>query len=161
MLHGGCHIQMKNLVDTHQSDPLSYDFESRVGVTRMWHSYGIFQFPSVLQRAKSGQEAALKSKTERKKFDIPEDFMREIKMLWKKLTQNIQLVPLHFFLTLVVSDLGNQIYFWVICDPTVKNTAISAHFGGLIAGLVTGFIVLSKFQESWGQQKIRLVFFSR
>ena len=47
----------------------------------MWHSYGIFQFPSVLQRAKSGQEAALKSKTERKKFDIPEDFMREIRML--------------------------------------------------------------------------------
>ena len=26
------------LVDTHQSDPLSYDFESKVGVTRMWHS---------------------------------------------------------------------------------------------------------------------------
>ena len=50
----------------------------------MWHSYGIFQFPSVLQRAKSGQEAALKSKTERKKFDIPEDFMREIKILGLK-----------------------------------------------------------------------------
>ena len=64
-----------------------------------------------------------------------------------------------FILTLVVADLGNQIYFWVICDPTVKNTAISAHVGGLIGGLVTGFIVLNKFQESWGQRKMRLVFF--
>ena len=60
-----------------------------------------------------------------------------------------------FILTLVVADLGNQIYFWVICDPTVQNTAISAHVGGLIGGLVTGFIVLNKFQESWGQQRMR------
>ena len=60
-----------------------------------------------------------------------------------------------FILTLVVADLGNQIYFWVICDPTVKNTAISAHVGGLIGGLVTGFIVLNKFQESWGQKRMR------
>ena len=62
-----------------------------------------------------------------------------------------------FILTLVVADLGNSIYFWVICDPSVKNTAISAHVGGLIGGLVTGFIVLNKFQESVGQQRMRLV----
>ena len=60
-----------------------------------------------------------------------------------------------FILSMVVSSIGNQIYSSAISDPTVKNTSIAVHVGGLIGGLATGFIVLNKFQESVGQQRMR------
>ena len=60
-------------------------------------------------------------------------------------------------LLMVVWDLGYTAYMWAICNPKGINTAYWARVGGLISGLVTGFIVLNKFQESVGQQRMRLV----
>ena len=37
---------------------------------------------------------------------------------------------------LVIVDLGNSVYGWATCRDPTSNTAISAHFGGLLAGNV-------------------------
>ena len=58
-------------------------------------------------------------------------------------------------LILALSDLGFSIYAWYICDTNVKKTAISAHMGGFVSGLAVGYLVLNKYQESWGQQMMR------
>ena len=58
-------------------------------------------------------------------------------------------------LILALSDLGFSIYAWYNCDTNVKKTAISAHMGGFLSGLAVGYLVLNKFQESWGQQMMR------
>ena len=56
---------------------------------------------------------------------------------------------------LAATDLGFSIYAWWTCDKSVAKTAISAHVGGFVAGLAVGYIVLNKYQESWGQNKMR------
>lgn len=33
-----------------------------------------------------------------------------------------------------------------------RSTAVSAHIGGIFAGLCVGYWVLNKFQESWGEK---------
>ena len=58
-------------------------------------------------------------------------------------------------LILALTDLGFSIYAWWNCETDVAKTAISAHFGGFISGLAVGWIVLNKYQESWGQEMMR------
>jgi len=58
-------------------------------------------------------------------------------------------------LVLALTDLGFSIYAWWNCDKDVAKTAISAHLGGFISGLAVGWIVLNKYQESWGQKMMR------
>ena len=55
-------------------------------ITEIWALIKcLFQFSSVLQSAKRGKETAIKSKSaEKKKIDLPADFMKEIKNLGLK-----------------------------------------------------------------------------
>ena len=52
-----------------------------------------------------------------------------------------------FTFAFAVINLGFSIHAWRICDKAVKNTPISAHVVGFIAGLAVGYIVLNKYQE--------------
>ena len=61
------------------------------------------------------------------------------------------LIPTFLFLLVALLnlvDFYNWIYNWWYCGTTVTKTAHSAHFGGFMSGLATGWIVLNKFQES-------------
>jgi len=51
-----------------------------------------------------------------------------------------------------LADLGFALYNWFTCNPRTRSTAVSAHIGGIFAGLCVGYWVLNKFQESWGEK---------
>ena len=58
-------------------------------------------------------------------------------------------------LFLTAADLVYTLVNWFSCAPATNSTAISAHVGGLVAGLCVSYWALNKFQESWGQNIYR------
>ena len=60
-----------------------------------------------------------------------------------------------FIFVMTIFDLGSALYNYFSCSTSVSNTAISAHVGGLVSGLCVAYVVMNKYKESWGQEKMR------
>lgn len=81
-------------------------------------------------------------------------FKRHYKYIGR-IRRNCNFSTAAIILLLTAADLVYTLFNWFTCSPATNSTAISAHVGGLVAGLCVAYWALNKFQESWGQNIYR------